>query len=310
MLKILEQFHNPPSPVQGAVVDGMKIAVTASAALHATHGMGYSPGMMVLSILGGLAVGRVLSSGVAAQSVNHVFRQLPPDADCPVTDRPELIELVDHCAGERGIRQPINLYYSNQTGLLATAWTPVHGHCLFINPDTIGLLTKDEMRFAVDHELTHINRHDNTPRFDHAAMTMIVGAGIFSSAIGALTGASGLGGLGMSLVHAEALHLFDRMGSRIRERRSDKVAAEATQDAQGGISLLERMPVFKKKYAESRNIDPTKDFEPKHPVNKLIMRIFAEHPSDQHRIASLKKWQEKKSLLTTSKAMDDRSRMP
>jgi len=211
------------------------------------------------------------------------------------SDAPELFQIVQDLSGRAGLPMPkVYMIEGEQPNAFATGRDPNHA-AVAVTKGIVGMLTRDELRGVLGHELAHVKHRDILVGTIAATMAgaismianmaqwgMIFGGGRSNDREG-----SPIGGLVMMIVAPIAAMLIQMAISRSREFMADEGGAQIAGNPLSLASALRKL--------ESRAHQIPMDASPSTAhmfiVNPLsgggIAKLFSTHPPMEERIARL-----------------------
>lgn len=200
----------------------------------------------------------------------------------PVTDQPELIEMVDRHSRNMGIDFPVNVMNTDLGIIATTGWNKKTGDLVIVNPHNFNHLKQDEREFIIAHELSHIKNQDGPRNRSSTGLRMVS----LAAPVYALAGASPEAAF-ISLLGYGTHFALDMIGNRHAEHRADIHAAQTIGNANGGINNLQK---FKDEVDQMPEPESLEDR-----LKTSIMKAMSYHPSLEERINCLKNWQERRN---------------
>lgn len=212
-------------------------------------------------------------------------------------EAPDLFQITQELAGNAGIPMPrIYLIRGEQPNAFATGRDPEHA-AVAVTEGIMRMLTRDELRGVIAHELAHVKHRDILIGTIAATMAgavsmlanmahwaMIFGGGRSSDD---REGGSPIAGLVMMIVAPFAAMLIQMAISRSREFMADEGGAQMAHNPMGLANALRKLD------ARSRQIPMDASPSTAHMfiVNPLsgggLMKLFSTHPPMEERIARL-----------------------
>ena len=253
----------------------------------------------------GMAIAFVLAAGMnlvsywnADKIVLSMYRAQPVDASHPDARIRAYVADVTDMAARAGLPQPnICIIETDQPNAFATGRDPAHA-AVCATTGLIQMLTREEIRGVMAHELAHVKNRDT--------LTMTVTATI-AGAIGALanfamffggghredgerSGPGLIGSLAIMIIAPLAAGLVQMAISRSREYEADRVGAEIAADPRALASALQKIEAFAHQapnYEAERNPATAHLFI----INPLsghgADNLFSTHPATHNRVEAL-----------------------
>ena len=261
-------------------------------------GLGYliggATGMLIaLVFAGGM---NLFSYWNADKLVLKMYRAQPVDEQHPNAVVRTYVADVVQMARDAGLPRPaIAIIPSDQPNAFATGRNPEHA-AVCATTGLLDMLTRDEIRGVMAHELAHVKNRDT--------LTMTVTATV-AGAIAALAnfalffGGGGddeerpggfIGALALMILAPMAAGLVQMAISRTREYSADRVGAEIARDPQALASALEKIEAYAR-----RIHNPTAERNPASGqlfiINPLAGKgadnLFSTHPATGNRVKAL-----------------------
>ncbi|MEO6341450.1 MAG: zinc metalloprotease HtpX [Caulobacteraceae bacterium] len=253
----------------------------------------------------GMAIAFVLAAGMnlvsywnADKIVLSMYKAQPVDASHPDARIRAYVADVTDMAARAGLPQPnVCIIDTDQPNAFATGRDPAHA-AVCATTGLIAMLTREEIRGVMAHELAHVKNRDT--------LTMTVTATI-AGAIGALAnfamffgggrredgeggGPGIIGSIAIMILAPIAAGLVQMAISRSREYEADRVGAEIAADPRALASALQKIEAYAHQapnYAAERNPATAHLFI----INPLSGRgadnLFSTHPATQNRVEAL-----------------------
>ena len=250
----------------------------------------------------GMAIAFVLAAGMnlvsywnADKIVLSMYKAQPVDASHPDARIRAYVADVTDMAARAGLPQPnICIIETDQPNAFATGRDPAHA-AVCATTGLIAMLTREEIRGVMAHELAHVKNRDT--------LTMTVTATI-AGAIGALAnfamffggnrrdgeGPGIVGSIAIMIIAPIAAGLVQMAISRSREYEADRVGAEIAADPRALASALQKIEAFAHQapnYEAERNPATAHLFI----INPLsghgADNLFSTHPATHNRVEAL-----------------------
>ena len=206
-----------------------------------------------------------ITLGVSIEIGRHTVRRPPPEPALTEAEDPELFGLVDRLCALADIERPEMIVPDRSEPNSWVVHFPGRRPRLYLTSGLRELLSPDELRAVVAHELSHIANRDAV------VMTVVGTPGLVLS-----TGrAGGIGGLLLALIG-----LLSQVGvrslSRYRELAADAGSAAITGRPSALASAL-------LKVSSSLERIPSKDLRATAALNAFTLVAVARHPLGRHR---------------------------
>ncbi len=213
------------------------------------------------------------------------------------SDAPELFQITEELAARGGLPMPkVYLIRGDQPNAFATGRDPAHA-AVAVTEGIMRMLSRDELRGVIAHELAHVKHRDILIGTIAATMAgaismlanmaqwaMIFGGGRSSDD---REGGSPIAGLVMMIVAPFAAMLIQMAISRSREFMADAGGAEMAGDPMGLAGALRKLEARAHQIPMHASPSTAHMFI----VNPLsgggIMKLFSTHPPMEERIARL-----------------------
>ena len=251
----------------------------------------------------GMLIAFVLAAGMnlvsywnADKIVLSMYKAQPVDASHPDARIRAYVNDVTEMAARAGLPQPnVCIIDSDQPNAFATGRDPAHA-AVCATTGLIAMLTREEIRGVMAHELAHVKNRDT--------LTMTVTATI-AGAVGALAnfamffgggrredgeGPGIVGSIAIMIIAPIAAGLVQMAISRSREYEADRVGAEIAADPRALASALQKIEAYATRapnYEAERNPATAHLFI----INPLsghgADNLFSTHPATQNRVQAL-----------------------
>lgn len=271
---------------------------TLLAALTALFmGVGYligGPAGMLVA-LGVAAASNLFAYWNADKMVLRHFRAETVDASHPDPRVRAYVEDTLALAEKAGMPRPaIHLIPSEQPNAFATGRDPAHA-AVAATSGLLGLLSREEVRGVMAHELAHVRHRDTLTMTVTAtvagAIGMLANFALFFSPRDENGRSSPLLGLVLMIVAPLAAAVVQMAISRTREYEADREGAELSGDPEALARALQRI----ERYARSGVVNADAERNPATAhlfiINPLSGQgpdnLFSTHPSTQNRVARL-----------------------
>lgn len=253
----------------------------------------------------GMAVAFVLAAGMnlvsywnADKIVLSMYKAQPVDASHPDPRIRAYVADVTDMAARAGLPQPnVCIIETDQPNAFATGRDPAHA-AVCATTGLIAMLTREEIRGVMAHELAHVKNRDT--------LTMTVTATI-AGAIGALAnfamffgggnredgerGGPGIvGSIAIMILAPIAAGLVQMAISRSREYEADRVGAEIAADPRALASALQKIEAFAHQapnYEAERNPATAHLFIINPLSGQGADNLFSTHPATHNRVEAL-----------------------
>ncbi|MFP4071681.1 MAG: zinc metalloprotease HtpX [Desulfovibrionales bacterium] len=213
------------------------------------------------------------------------------------SDAPELHAMVDELSAQAGIPKPRIFVIPEQVpNAFATGRNPEHG-VVAVTEGIMNLLTREELRGVLAHELGHIKNRDiliQTVAATLAGAIMFVANMVKWTALFGMGGRDGEGGnpivaLVMAIVAPIAAMLIQMGISRSREYLADESGAGYSAHPEALASALEKIDAYSKQYRMNSGSPATAHMFIVNPFSSLsISQLFSTHPPTEERIRRLR----------------------
>jgi len=209
-------------------------------------------------------------------------------------DAPEVYQMTRELAAAGGIPMPkLYMIRGDQPNAFATGRNPEHA-AVAVTEGIARLLTRDELRGVISHELSHVKHRDiliGTIAATMAGAISMLGHMAFAYGGGRSSdergGGSAAGGLVAMLVAPFAAMLIQMAISRTREYSADAVAAQYTGAPGGLIGALRKLDTWSQRVPMDASPATAHMFIVKPFTGASVMRLFSTHPATEQRIARL-----------------------
>lgn len=211
-------------------------------------------------------------------------------------DSPELYQMVQELTQKAGLPMPkLYMIRGEQPNAFATGRNPEHA-AVAVTEGITRLLSRDELRGVLSHELTHVKHRDilvgTVAATMAGAISMIAQMGQMAAMFGGGRSSndregSGLGGLLMVLVAPIAAMLIQMAISRSREYMADEGGAEISGSPMSLANALRKLQTGARQIPMNASPSTAHMFI----VNPLsaggLRSLFSTHPPMEERIARL-----------------------
>jgi heat shock protein HtpX len=208
---------------------------------------------------------------------------------------PEIYQMVEELSQRAGIPRPaIYILNEESPNAFATGRDPQHS-AIALSTGIIKLMTPDQLKGVIGHELSHIRHRDTLIQ---TAAATIAGAIMFLAYqmrwFAFLGGGDDdenggvLGLLLMAILAPLAAMLIQMAISRSREYRADQGSAQLTRNPEGLASGLEKLGVYSRRIPMKATQQTAHLFIVSPLSGKGLMNLFSTHPPLQDRIARLR----------------------
>ena len=274
----------------------LKTAILLAAMTALFGGVGYlvgGTGGMIIALLVAAAMNLFAYWNADKMVLSH-FRAQPVEADHPDGRVRAYVEDTMAMARAAGMPPPkVYIIDNPQPNAFATGRDPAHA-AVAATTGLIGMLTRDEIRGVMAHELAHVKNRDTLTMTVTAtiagAVAMLANFAMFFSPRDGNGNANPIAGLLVMLLAPLAASLVQMAISRAREYEADRIGAEIGGDPQALARALEKIELFAR---QRLNADAERNPAMAHLfiINPLSGRgadnLFSTHPSTRNRIAKL-----------------------
>jgi heat shock protein HtpX len=222
----------------------------------------------------------------------------------PVTEQqaPELYAIVRDLTSRAGMPMP-KLYISpaQQPNAFATGRNPEHA-AVAVTQGLLQVVTKDELRGVLAHEISHVRHRDILISSVAAALAMaimfVARMAVFSSLFGGgrdNEGGNAIGALLMVILAPIAAMLLQAALSRSREFEADRGGAELLGTGAPLAGALQKIDAYAKQVP--MNVDPAHAslfiVNPLTGRKMQFAKLFLTHPPTEERVARLRQYAER-----------------
>lgn len=255
--------------------------------------IGRVPGMLIaLALAGGM---NIFSYWNADKIVLRMYRAQPVDENHPNAVVRTYVADIVQMAERAGLPRPmIALIPNDQPNAFATGRNPQNA-AVCATTGLLDMLTRDEIRGVMAHELAHVKNRDTLTM----TVTATIAGAIAALANFALFFGGGddrerpggiIGTLALMILAPMAAGLVQMAISRAREYEADRVGAEIAQDPDALASALQKIEAYAK-----RIHNPTAERNPASGqlfiINPLAGKgadnLFSTHPATGNRVRAL-----------------------
>lgn len=269
------------------------LAVLTALFMGIGYMIGRVPGMLIaLLVAGGM---NVFSYWNADKIVLRMYRAQPVDENHPNAVVRNYVADVRQMAADAGMPQPqIAIIPNDQPNAFATGRNPENA-AVCATTGLLDMLTRDEVRGVMAHELAHVKNRDTLTM----TVTATIAGAIAALANFALFFGGGddrerpgglIGTLALMILAPMAAGLVQMAISRAREYEADRVGAEIAGDPHALASALQKIEAYAK-----RIHNPTAERNPASGqlfiINPLAGKgadnLFSTHPATGNRVRAL-----------------------
>jgi len=213
------------------------------------------------------------------------------------SDAPRLHEIVDELSQSAGIPKPrVFIIPEKSPNAFATGRNPDHG-VVAVTQGIMDILTKEELKGVLGHELGHIRNRDiliQTVAATLAGVIMFISTMIRWAAIFGMGGDEEEGGnpivaIALSIIAPIAAMFIQMAISRSREYLADQAGAEFAGNPAYLAGALEKMDAYSKNIPMRKGDQSTAHMFIINPFRgKNLAKFFSTHPPIEERISRLR----------------------
>ncbi|MCF8030235.1 MAG: zinc metalloprotease HtpX [Desulfohalobiaceae bacterium] len=254
----------------------------------------------VLGGNGGLVIAFLLAIGMNVGSYwfsDRLVLRMYKASEVSPSEAPKLHEIVDELSQQAGIPKPrVFIIPEKSPNAFATGRNPHHG-VVAVTQGILDILSKEELKGVLGHELGHIRNRDILIQTVAATLagvimfisTMVRWAAIFGMGGGDDEGGNPIVAIVLSII-APLAALFIQMAiSRSREYLADQAGAKFAGNPDYLAGALEKMDAYSRKIPMRKGDQSTAHMFIVNPFRgKNLANLFSTHPPIQERISRLR----------------------
>jgi len=254
----------------------------------------------VLGGNGGLVIAFLLAIGMNVGSYwfsDRLVLRMYKASEVSPSEAPKLHEIVDELSQQAGIPKPrVFIIPEKSPNAFATGRNPHHG-VVAVTQGILEILSKEELKGVLGHELGHIRNRDILIQTVAATLagvimfisTMVRWAAIFGMGGGDDEGGNPIVAIVLSII-APIAALFIQMAiSRSREYLADQAGAKFAGNPDYLAGALEKMDAYSRKIPMRKGDQSTAHMFIVNPFRgKNLANLFSTHPPIQERISRLR----------------------
>ena len=258
-------------------------------------------GIGALFGLTGLIIGGVIGVVMAFSSYwwsDKMVLRMAGAKEVSEAEEPRLHQMVTELADKAGIPKPkVFIVHNDAPNAFATGRSPKHG-VIAATTGIMRVLSEEELRGVLGHELGHIRNRDMLVSAIAAAMAIAImmaarllfWASLFGRRSGGYGAMVGIGAMLIGMIVAPlAASLVRAAISRSRESGADEAGARITGTPLALASALEKI----ENYSRARPMQVNQAVAPLFIINPLkggdfVSGLFRTHPPTEHRVRRLR----------------------